>query len=822
MDIGIFTRGLPDQPEQRARGLGGLPATRGEAIGAAFDEALRFNPTASLFRAARRAAIDSPMLTAAQAQEQYGLSGQLKFSEDVPTHVARDLYELKVQELARRSIAERAPGGFWQGAGELGAGFAGGVVDPINILSAFVPFVREARMAAMTASWGAGAARLGRGAIEGAAGAALVEPIVYGVAQQEQADYSALDSLLNVTFGAALGGGLHYGFGAIGDALAARRGGTPAASPPPASPAGPSAIPPQRPADGPATPSPAAAPTLPPDLERFAPPPVAPAPPPAAPPVLATAVDEQGLMWREQALRTAVVDLVTFGEVRGLDAALPTPANAVEAGRDQVARARVDTATQLFPGIDNPDQLLDRLAAAAALAPDEVAQLRQRLQAGGAALVERRPDQLRVDAQTFQFKTGGDAAGVTDRLKGVQRWDQRLAGVTLVWRRADGVEFIADGHQRHGLAARLKGEGQDPRLNVWILSEADGVTPAGARVIAALKNVAEGTGTALDAAKVLRELRTDPRLQVVAAAMPPLPPNSPLVRDAGALAQLGDDAFRMVINNVADQAHAAHVGRLIADPQQQVAALGVLAKANPRSSNEARLLVEQIRAAGFVDGRQESLFGVDAFAQSLFVERARILDRAAALLRKDRAVFATLVDEQGRITDAGNALSLEANQRRLTENETLALLLTDATRAGAVVGAELDAAARALAKGERIGTVVATFLDRVRERIRDGIDPRQLLGPARPDAQAPGARPAADAGGAAQGVGPTADQGGLFEAPPPRPAERAAPADQMIRQEVVIAETGERLQMERPAAAVLAETEARVDRLKQLLACLRS
>jgi hypothetical protein len=42
-----------------------------------------------------------------------------------------------------------------------------------------------------------------------------------------------------------------------------------------------------------------------------------------------------------------------------------------------------------------------------------------------------------------------------------------------------------------------------------------------------------------------------------------------------------------------------------------------------------------------------------------------------------------------------------------------------------------------------------------------------------------------------------------------------------LRQEVVIAETGERMQMERPAAAVLAESDARVARYKALLACLR-
>ncbi len=131
-------------------------------------------------------------------------------------------------------------------------------------------------------------------------------------------------------------------------------------------------------------------------------------------------------------------------------------------------------------------------------------------------------------------------------------------------------------------------------------------------------------------------------------------------------------------------------------------------------------------------------------------------------MHADKSVFATLVDEQGRITQARNALSAKANQRKLTENETLALLFTEATRAGAVIGAERDAVARALAAGERIGSVVAAFLDRARQRIREGVDYRQLSGAARRDAETPGAGDA----GSGRGVEADANQGGLFQAPP--------------------------------------------------------
>jgi len=62
--------------------------------------------------------------------------------------------------------------------------------------------------------------RLATGAAEGAAGAAMLEPLVYGAAKQEQdEDYSLYNSLMNIAFGTVFGGGLHVASGAIGDAI---------------------------------------------------------------------------------------------------------------------------------------------------------------------------------------------------------------------------------------------------------------------------------------------------------------------------------------------------------------------------------------------------------------------------------------------------------------------------------------------------------------------------------------------------------------------------------------------------------------------------
>lgn len=112
-------------------------------------------------------------------------------------------------------------------AAEFAGGLSAGIVDPLNVASAFIPIVPEARYAAWVAQssgmFGRAAVRAGAGAIEGAAGAALLEPLAYYGATGSQLDYTAADSFINVVFGGVLGSGLHVVGGAGFDAYSAGR-----------------------------------------------------------------------------------------------------------------------------------------------------------------------------------------------------------------------------------------------------------------------------------------------------------------------------------------------------------------------------------------------------------------------------------------------------------------------------------------------------------------------------------------------------------------------------------------------------------------------
>jgi hypothetical protein len=324
------------------------------------------------------------------------------------------------------------------------------------------------------------------------------------------------------------------------------------------------------------------------------------------------------------------------------------------------------------------------------------------------------PDEIEVDAETFQFKAGGDAFGVTDRLQGITTWDPIKAGNVTIYEYADGRKFIADGHQRVGLAKRIKASdpGQDVVLYGMKLREVDGVSPQEAMVIAALKNISEGTGTAIDAAKVLR---TAP------GRVTELPPRSPFVRQARELTNLSDEAWGMVRNEVVPSNFAAIVGRLASnDPDMQTAAMGVLAKADPANEFQAEAIVRQVMATPISRETQENLFGEEMVVESLFAERAKILDRAQKQLRKDRATFKNLVDNQSRIEGEGNQLATESNQKRINEDGTaIAFLQSQANRKGAIADA-LNAAARNAKSTGNIASATRNFIESVRRAIDAG------------------------------------------------------------------------------------------------------
>ena len=197
-----------------------------ETAGATFMNAWNYNPTSSVFRAVEQTQAyqsSSEYLDRDELNKQYGHLG-LVFEKDTRSGLVDYLVERKELENERADVIARGPDGklaksffFLE---SLGTSF----LDPINLAASFVPIVGQARFANMVARSGKNVARMKKGFVEGFVGNAAVEPLVYGVAKSEQANYDAWDSFANIAVGGFIGSAAHVGFGRIGDFIAEKRG----------------------------------------------------------------------------------------------------------------------------------------------------------------------------------------------------------------------------------------------------------------------------------------------------------------------------------------------------------------------------------------------------------------------------------------------------------------------------------------------------------------------------------------------------------------------------------------------------------------------
>lgn len=378
-----------------------------------------------------------------------------------------------------------------------------------------------------------------------------------------------------------------------------------------------------------------------------------------------------------------------------------------DVGRDTYRSDLARTAATADAGVPLPDAAP---LPSGARALDSAREFDTRRQ--GYQLQSFRTGDLTTDASAMQYKRGGDEQGVLDTLKGVDVWDPAAAGTMIVWERNDGINIVANGHQRLGLARRLEAAGH-PAIDHYALvrREADGYDAQDMRVEAALTNIRQGTGEAIDAAQVLKNA---PDRAVG------LPPKSALVKRARDLGNLKGAAWDMAWNGAVNERDAAMVGRHVSDEHMQTALLAYLAKAAPATDEEAELTVRQALAAGAHTETQTDLFGDMLKSNLVLPERVAILKSSMTQLRRDRALFNTLVAKENAISDAGNVLNPEENARRELQARTVFTTLKAlAERKGPVSDALQAAAEGSLKSGDRRGSTRA-FLADVRSRVEQG------------------------------------------------------------------------------------------------------
>ena len=222
--VGMYIPEQTDDPNLTNQYFDLAKAGTLDVLGATFQETMYYNPLNALNRLAEQytGKADAGKVISKDdwKESEYYRDGIQVDDNGIKEGLAQLLAERVDRRREFQITLQRSKGGFGLGAAQFGVAIAGSFLDPLNVASAFIPAVGPARVASMAAKMGKSGSRAVKGAIDGAVGAAVLEPLIIGAAAAEQDEsYTLLDSFLNVAVGSALGSGLHVGFGKISDRI---------------------------------------------------------------------------------------------------------------------------------------------------------------------------------------------------------------------------------------------------------------------------------------------------------------------------------------------------------------------------------------------------------------------------------------------------------------------------------------------------------------------------------------------------------------------------------------------------------------------------
>jgi predicted kinase len=329
----------------------------------------------------------------------------------------------------------------------------------------------------------------------------------------------------------------------------------------------------------------------------------------------------------------------------------------------------------------------------------------------GGSIEEFDINKLTTDAKTFQYKSETNEFGISQKLMEVTKWDQPSSSSILVYEFKDGRLAVVDGHQRFGLAKKLIN--QKPKLYGYRIREVDGYSPDHAMLQGVAINLRHGTGTAIDAAKMMRVKNFD-----INAIMASMPIKTEIVKVAQGLTKLSNESFSMVVNKFIDYKIASRVGELLPDKELHVSALSILKKQRIDNMQQVDLILKQIRETPSVKMKEQTLFGVEEFKQSLIVEKAALLSQFTKSTKDKKKLFSLVLREDELLTSVGNKLDNINNEKILTQNakiqEKIEIL---ATRVGQL-STDLTEAAKLYQAGRKAEArkYFANAVDRAAER----------------------------------------------------------------------------------------------------------
>jgi len=265
---------------------------------------------------------------------------------------------------------------------------------------------------------------------------------------------------------------------------------------------------------------------------------------------------------------------------------------------------------------------------------------------------------IRQDPVRFQYKDIGSRTktGTTGSLAEVATYNPDLAGVISVWKDpVDGEIYVVNGHNR--LNAAIKN--QYPTMNVRFLEAPDAAT---ARVKGAMQNIAEGNGTGIDAAKIIRETKMGAAEMIEQG----ISPSGAVMRKAIPLSKLPEPIFVEVATKRMTEDMGAAIGSSNS-PDQVMFDLAKAAKKKNWSASktaEAASIAQFAKVSEGVDPNALPLPGFDRLVTSNFenILNIRIAIRSQLKSEINALGVAANTKKAGTLESVGNVIDVDASK----------------------------------------------------------------------------------------------------------------------------------------------------------------
>jgi hypothetical protein len=337
----------------------------------------------------------------------------------------------------------------------------------------------------------------------------------------------------------------------------------------------------------------------------------------------------------------------------------------------------------------------------------------------GTRLIPNFPvDQMRLDPERFQYKIGAGRGGQTGSLSDAPAFNQDLAGVVHLWHDpADGGDYVVNGHNRHALATRAGEKGMDARF-------LDAKTAEEARTQGAMINIAEGQGTALDAAKLFRDQDMTPdKLAAQGISI-----KGEKASQGMALSKLSPPLFAQVVRGELPVERAALIGEKLPEHGDQMTLVSQVDKAQRSgkqlTNGQIGEMADAVAAGPRITTTETNLFGEESTTRSTAAERGEVADYLRTQMAQEGGIFKNAAKNAVRLTKGNNVIDAARSQEIALLNDQGSELFKRLKNAPGPISDILNKAAARLARGENPNAVkqdaLTEFQSAVPELVKSG------------------------------------------------------------------------------------------------------